>query len=72
MGRFSQISILFLPVKKSGLVLPTLVGLYKKQQATRMVQLFRSKAPGVRKAADLRLIEEERETKDEVQTCSLG
>ena len=49
----------FLPTKKGGLALPSLVMLYKKKlQATRMVQLFRSHDPGVRKAADFRLAEE--------------
>jgi len=51
-------SILFLPVKRGGLALPSLVSLYKKQQAVRMVQLFSSSDPGVRKAADLLLVEE--------------
>ena len=51
-------SILFLPVKRGGLALPSLVGLYRKQQASRMVQLFISSDPGVRKAADLKLDDE--------------
>ena len=54
----SNTAILFLPTKKGGLALPSLVMLYKKLQATRMVQLFRSHDPGVRKAADFRLAEE--------------
>ena len=55
----SNTSILFLPVKKGGLALPSLVSLHKKLQATKMVQLLTSRDPGVRKAADLRLAEEE-------------
>ena len=58
LAKSSNTSIPFLPVKRGGLALPSLVGLYKKQQAIRMVQHFRSNDPGVRKAADLRLREE--------------
>ena len=54
----SNTSILFLPAKKGGLALPSLVGLYKRLQATKMVQLLTSHDAGVRKAADLRLVEE--------------
>ena len=54
----SNTSILFLPAKKGGLALPSLVGLYKRLQATKMVQLLSSHDAGVRKAADLRLVEE--------------
>ena len=35
-----------------------MVSMYKKLQATKMVQLFSSSDPGVRKAADLRLEDE--------------
>ena len=56
----SNTSILFLPAKKGGLALPSLVSLYKKLQATKMVQLFLSHDSGVRETADLRLAEEER------------
>ena len=56
--RSSNTSILFLPAKSGGLSLPSLVNIYKKMQATRMVQFFTSSDPGVRKAADLRLEEE--------------
>ena len=54
----SNTSILFLPAKKVGLSLPSLVGLYKRLQAMKMVQLLTSHDAGVRKAADLRLVEE--------------
>ena len=40
LARSSNTSILFLPAKRGGLALPSLVDLYKKMQATRMVQLF--------------------------------
>ena len=58
LARSSNTSILFLPEKRGGLALPSLVSLYKRQQATRMVQLFTSGDKGVRKAADLCLVEE--------------
>ena len=58
LARPSNTSILFLPTKKGDLALPSLVMLFKKMQATKMVQLFRSNDPGVRKAAALRLVEE--------------
>ena len=58
LAKSSCTSILFLPVKQGGLALPSLVGLYKRQQASRMVQLFMSSDPGVRKVADLQLVEE--------------
>ena len=51
----SNTAILFLPKKRGGLPL-----LYKKQQSSRMVQLFISDDPGVRRAAHLLLQEEER------------
>ena len=38
----SNTSILFRPAKRGGLALPSLVTLYKRMQATRMVQLFTS------------------------------
>ena len=56
--RSSNTAILFLPVKKGGLGLPSLVTQHKKLQAVKMVQLFRSHDRGVRKVADLRLAEE--------------
>ena len=56
--RSSNTSILFLPAKRGGLALPSLVSLYKRMQATRMVQLLTSLDPGVRKAGDLQLVEE--------------
>ena len=55
----SNTSILFLPAKKGGLAIPSLVSLHKKLQVTKMVQLLTSRDPGVRKAANLRLAEEE-------------
>ena len=59
----SNTSILFLPAKKGGLALPSLVRLYKRLQATTMVQLLSSHDAGVRKAADLRLVEEKEKEK---------
>ena len=58
LARSSCTSILFLPVKQGGLAIPSLVGLYKRQQAACMVQLFTSSDLGVRKAADLHLVDE--------------
>ena len=52
-------SILFLPKKRGGLALPSLVTLYKKEQSSCMVQLFTSEDPGVCRAAHLPLQEEE-------------
>ena len=60
LARSSNTSILILPAKRGGLALPSLVDLYKKMQATRMVQLFSSNDPGVRMAAELHLEEERR------------
>ena len=56
----SNTAILFLPNKRGGLALPSLVSLYKKQQSSCMVQLFTSDDPGVHRAAHLLLQEEER------------
>ena len=67
LARHSNTSILFLPAKRGGLALPSLVREHKKLQASKMVQLFTSHDPGVRKVADLRL---EEETEIEVQACS--
>jgi len=53
----SNTAILFL---RGGLALPSLVSLYKKQQSSRMVQLFTPDDPGVRREAHLLLQEEER------------
>ena len=47
----SNTSNLFLPADKGGLALHSLVTLYKRMQATRMVQLFTSRDQSVRKAA---------------------
>ena len=60
LARPLNISVLFLPVKRGGLTIPSLVGLYKRQQVSRMAQLFRSTDSGVRKAADLRILEKRR------------
>ena len=60
LARSSNTSILFLPAKRGGLALPSLVDLYKKMQATRMVELLSSNDPGVRMVAELRLEEERR------------
>ena len=60
LARHSNTSILFLPVKRGGLALPSLVRDYKKLQASKMVQLITSHDPGVRKVADLRLLEEKK------------
>ena len=58
LAKSSNTSILFLPAKKGGLALPSLVGLFKRLQATKMVQLLTSQDAGVRKVADLHLVEE--------------
>ena len=58
LARHSNTSILFLPAKRGGLALPSLVKQHKKLQASKMVQLITSHDPGVRKVADLRLLEE--------------
>ena len=58
LARHSNTSILFLPAKRGGLALPSLVRQHKKLQASKMVQLITFHDPGVRKVADLRLLEE--------------
>ena len=58
LARSANTSILYLPVKRGGLALPCLVNLYKKLQSSRIAQLFTSRGPGVRKAAQLHLLEE--------------
>ena len=60
LARSSNTSILFLPMKRGGLALPSLVSLYKRLQATRMLQLLTSSDPGVRKVANVHLEEERR------------
>ena len=60
-------SILFLPAKRGGQALLSLVSLYKRQQATRMVELFTSSDPGVRKPLPGG---RERETESEVQASN--
>ena len=71
MARSSNISILFLPAKRGGLALPSLVDLYKKMQATRMVQLVTSSDPGVRQAAELHLEEERRNRRRKFKPAQL-
>ena len=56
--RSSNTTVLFLPEKRGGLALPSLVSLHKKMQGTRMIQLLTSHDPGVRQAGDLQLAEE--------------
>ena len=58
--RHSYTTILSLPFKRGGLALPSLVREHKKLQASKMVQLITSQDPGVRKVADLRLLEEKK------------
>ena len=60
LARHSNTSILFLPAKRGGLALPSLVREHKKLQASKIVQLITSHDPGVRKVADLRLLEEKK------------
>ena len=60
LARHSNTSILFLPAKRGGLALPSLVREHKKLQASKMVQQITSHDPGVRKVADLRLLEEKK------------
>ena len=59
-------SILFLPAKRGGLALPSLVREHKKLQASKMVQLLMSHDPGVRKAPGGEEVAE-----DEIQASSL-
>ena len=58
LARHANPAILFLPSKKGGLALPSLVGFHKRLQASRMTQLTLSRDAGVRKAASLSLEEE--------------
>ena len=51
LARSSSTAILFLPEKRGGLALPSLVYLHKKQKSSRMAQLFSSSDAGVRQAA---------------------
>ena len=60
LSRSSNTSILFLPGKKGGLALPSLLSLHRKMQVTRFVQLCTSSDPGVRKSAQQCLEEERR------------
>ena len=70
LARSSNISILFLPVNRGGLALPSLVSLYKKAQSTRMVQLMTSRDPGVRRVAELHLKEEKRGQRSKFRPAS--
>ena len=56
--RSAKTSILYLPVRKGGLGLPSLTSVYKKQQASRQVQLSMSHDRGVRQIALLQLQDE--------------
>ena len=58
LSRPSNTSVLYLRAKRGGLTLPSLVGLYKKMQATWMVQILTSHNPGVHRAGKLQLMEE--------------
>ena len=69
--RSSNTSILFLPMKRGGLALPSLVSLYKRLQATRMLQLLTSSDPGVRKVANLHLEEERRKQRIKFKPATL-
>ena len=71
LARSSNKSILFLPVKRGGLALPSLTGLYKKLQAMKMAQLLKSRDQGVRKAADLRLSEEKKSQRMKFKPAAL-
>ena len=55
LARSSNTSVLVLPAKQGGLGLPSLVGQYKKLQVSRVVQLQSSSDPGVLKAAEIDL-----------------
>ena len=68
LAHHTNTSILFLPAKRGDLVLPSLVREHKKLQASKIVQLITSHDPGVRKVADLRLLEEKK--RQRVQACS--
>ena len=71
LARSSNTSILFLPMKRGGLALPSLVSLYKRLQATRMLQLLTSSDSGVRKVANLRLEEERRKQRIKFKPATL-
>ena len=64
-------AIMYLPVKRGGLALPSLVGLYKKLQVARMAQLFTSTDPGVRKAAHLCLLAEREKQRVQFKPAAL-
>ena len=53
--RSANTAILFLPAKKGGLALPSLVSLYKKLKSSLMAQFFSSSNPNIRQVAKLRL-----------------
>lgn len=71
LARSSNTSILYLPAKRGGLALPSLVSLYKKSQAIRMAQLITSRDPGVRRVAELHLEEERRAQRNKHQPAQL-
>ena len=58
LARSFSTAILFLPEKRGGLALPSLVSLHKKQKSSRMAQLFSFSDAGVHQAARLHLCEE--------------
>ena len=60
LARHSNSSVLFLSVKRGGLALPSLSGVHRELQASKMVQLVLSRDPGVRKVANLHLLEEKK------------
>ena len=58
-------------LKKGGLALPSLVGLFKRLQATKIVQLLTSQDAGVWKAADLYLVEEKEKKRLKFRSAAL-
>ena len=60
LAKTANTAILFLPTNRGGLALPSLVTTYKKQQTSRMAQLLTSGDPGVRSAANLLVLDEEK------------
>ena len=71
LARHSNPSILFLPSKRGGLALPSLVSFHRKLQASRMAQLFMSSDLGVRKAASISLQEEKKSRRRRFKPASL-
>ena len=71
LARHSNPSILFLPSKRGGLALPSLSGVYRRLQASKMTQLLLSSDPGVRKAAVLQLEVEKKNRRMKFKPASL-